>query len=120
MNQFDTPYFGAEFILEYIKDDSSRVQRVQTYVAYRFLSALIKEEPVLAKALEEHMGCELTPGCFEEIESYLILGRLSVVSAHALRPPICVIIPAGLMSFFSMREMDSRISSVLPPDVPTM
>ena len=72
MNQFDTPYFGAEFILEYIKDDSSRVQRVQTYVAYRFLSALLKEEPVLAKALEEHMGCELTPECYEEIEAYLM------------------------------------------------
>lgn len=72
MNQFDTPYFSTEFILEYIKGESSRARRVQTYVAYRFLSALLKEEPVLVKALEEHVGCELTPECFEKIETYLM------------------------------------------------
>ena len=72
MNQFDTPYFSAEFILEYIKGESSRVRRVQTYVAYRFLSALLKDEPVLAKALEEHAGCDLTLECYEEIEAYLM------------------------------------------------
>lgn len=72
MNQFDTPYFSTEFILEYMKGESSRVRRVQTYVAFRFLSALLKEEPVLAKALEEHIGCELTPDCYEEIESFLM------------------------------------------------
>ena len=72
MNQFDTPYFSAEFILEYIKGESSRARRVQTYVAYRFLSALLKDEPVLAKALEEHAGCDLTPECYEEIEVYLM------------------------------------------------
>ena len=54
MNQFDTPYFSTEFILEYSKGGNGREKRVQTYVAYRFLSALIKKEPVLIKALEEH------------------------------------------------------------------
>lgn len=72
MNQFDTPYFSTEFILEYMRGESSRARRVQTYVAFRFLSVLLKEEPVLAKALEEHAGCDLTPECYEEIESFLM------------------------------------------------
>ena len=72
MNQFDTPYFSAEFILEYIKGENDRVKRVQTYAAFRFLSDLIKEEPVLIKGLEEHLGCELTPDGYEEIETFLM------------------------------------------------
>lgn len=72
MNQFDTPYFSTEFILEYMRGESSRARRVQTYVAFRFLSVLLKEEPVLAKALEEHAGCDLTSECYEEIESFLM------------------------------------------------
>lgn len=71
-NQFDTPYFSAEFILEYIKGENDRVKRVQTYVAFRFLSDLIKEEPVLIKGLEEHLGCELTVDGYEEIEAFLM------------------------------------------------
>ena len=73
MNQFDTPYFSTEFILEYIKGEDSRMKRVQTYAAFRFLSVLLKEEPVLAKGLEEHLGCELSMAGYEEIENYLIL-----------------------------------------------
>jgi len=72
MNQFDTPYFGADFILEYMKGDDTRGKRVQTYVAFRFVSALLKEEPVLIKALEEHLGCELSMAGYEEIESFLM------------------------------------------------
>lgn len=72
MNQFDTPYFSAEFILEYMKGENSRAKRVQTYAAYRFLSALVKQEPVLVKGLEEHIGCELSQECFGEIEDYLM------------------------------------------------
>ena len=71
-NQFDTPFFSAEFILEYIKGENDRVKRVQTYVAFRFLSDLIKEEPVLIKGLEEHLGCELTVDGYEEIEAFLM------------------------------------------------
>lgn len=71
-NQFDTPYFSAEFILEYIKGENDRVKRVQTYVAFRFLSDLIKEEPVLIKGLEEHLGFELTVDGYEEIEAFLM------------------------------------------------
>ncbi|MBR5127605.1 MAG: hypothetical protein IKU69_04165 [Roseburia sp.] len=72
MNQFDTPYFSSEFILEYSKGGAERMKRVQTYVAFRFLSALVKAEPVLIKGLEEHIGCELTPVCYDEIEAYLM------------------------------------------------
>ena len=72
MNQFDTPYFSTEFILEYIKGEESRVRRVQTYTAFRFLSVLLKNEPVLAKALEEHLGCELQESGYEEIEAFLM------------------------------------------------
>ena len=72
MNQFDTPYFSTEFILEYSKGGNGREKRVQTYVAYRFLSALIKKEPVLIKALEEHLGCELSVDGYEEIEAFLM------------------------------------------------
>lgn len=72
MNQFDTPYFSTEFILEYMKGEGSGVRRVQTYVVYRFLSALIKEEPVLIKGLEEHVGCDLSPDCYGEIEAFLM------------------------------------------------
>lgn len=72
MNQFDTPYFSSEFILEYSRGEADRAKRVQTYVAFRFLTALLKEEQVLAKALEEHLGCELTADGFAEIEEYLM------------------------------------------------
>lgn len=72
INQFDTPYFSSEFILEYIKGENDRVKRVQTYAAFRFLSNLIKEEPVLIKGLEEHLGCELTLDGYEEIEAFLM------------------------------------------------
>ena len=72
MKQFDTPYFSAEFILEYIKGENDRIKRVQTYAAFRFLSELIKEEPVLIKGLEEHLGCELTVDGYEEIAAFLM------------------------------------------------
>jgi len=72
MNQFDTPYFSFEFVLEYMKGDADRAKRVQTYAAYRFLSALIKEEPVLVKGLEEHVGCELAVESYDEIEAFLM------------------------------------------------
>lgn len=72
MKQFDTPYFSAEFILNYIKEENGRMKRVQTYAAFRFLSDLIKEEPVLIKGLEEHLGCELTADGYKEIETFLM------------------------------------------------
>ena len=72
MNQFDTPYFSVDFILEYSRGDAGRAKRLQTYVAFRFLAALVKEEPVLVKALEEHIGCEVTADCYGEIENYLM------------------------------------------------
>lgn len=72
MNQFDTPYFSSEFILEYMKGEHAGTKRVQTYAAFRFLAELVKEEPVLIKGLEEHLGCELTAEGYEEIEVFLM------------------------------------------------
>ena len=47
-------------------------------------------------------------------------GQRKLYSAQALRPPTCVIIPAGLIAFVSMSLIASLMSSVLPPDVPTI
>lgn len=70
MNQFDTPYFNTEFILAYMKGETGRSGRVQTYAAYRFLSALAEREPALVSSLIEHLGCELTMACYDEMEAF--------------------------------------------------
>ena len=72
MNQFDTPYFSTDFILTYVKGEESRMKRVQTYTAFRFLSALVKEYPALVKEIAAHIGCELNASCYEEIEVFLM------------------------------------------------
>ena len=72
MNQYDTPFFSTEFLLAYIKDEARGGQkRLQTYVAYRFLASLVKEDPSLAKELAGHLGCELEESCYEEVFAYL-------------------------------------------------
>ena len=70
MNQYDTPYFSTEFILAYLEGEG-RSKRVQTYAAFRFLSALVREEKEVAKELAAHLGCELKEECFEEVFEYL-------------------------------------------------
>lgn len=72
MNQFDTPYFNTEFILAYSKGDAGRSERVQTYAAFRFLSALAEREPAQVQAMAEHLGCELTVAGYNEIEAFLM------------------------------------------------
>ena len=72
MNQFDTPYFSTEFILTYLKGGESRNKRVQTYAAFRFLAALVKEKPELVKEIAAHIGCELSVSCYDEIEEFLM------------------------------------------------
>lgn len=70
MNQYDTPFFSSEFILAYLERESGK-NRLQTYAAYRFLSALVSEEKTVAKELAAHLGCELKKECFEEVFEYL-------------------------------------------------
>ena len=72
MNQYDTPYFPVDFILNYIKNDEVRGQkRMQTYVAFRFLSALVKEHPELVKDLVAHSKEELNMVAFEKITAFV-------------------------------------------------
>lgn len=72
MNQYDTPYFSTEFLLNYIKDESRRGQkRLQTYAAFRLLVSLAKEEPSVVKELAANIGCELTESCYEEVFEFL-------------------------------------------------
>ena len=70
MNQYDTPYFSTEFILAYLEGEG-RSKRLQTYAAFRFLSALVREEKKVAKELAAHLGCELKEESFEEVFEYL-------------------------------------------------
>lgn len=88
MNQFDTPYFSTEFILAYMKGEEGRVKRVQTYTAFRFLAALVKEEPAAVKGIAEHIGCELTAACYDEIEAFLMedLYFSPVFTEHSFEP----------------------------------
>ena len=72
MNQFDTPYFATEFILTYVREDADKSKRVQTYAAFRFLAALIKEKPELMGEIAAHIGCELSVSCYDEIEEFLM------------------------------------------------
>lgn len=72
MNQYDTPFFSVEFLLEYIKDEAGKGRRrLQIYAAFRFLAVLVKEEPALAKELFAHLGCALEESCYEEVAAYL-------------------------------------------------
>ena len=72
MNQYDTPFFSTEFLLAYTGEETGRGQkRLQTYVAFRFLAAIVREEPFLAKELAAHLGCELNEDCFEQFFEYL-------------------------------------------------
>ena len=72
MNQFDTPYFSTDFILSYIKGDSSKRKRVQVYAAFRFLTAIEKIDQNLVKEMAEHVGGEVEASCYNEIETYLM------------------------------------------------
>lgn len=70
MNQYDTPYFSTEFILAYLEEEG-KTKRLQTYAAFRFLAALVREEADVVKGLAAHLGCELTESCYEEVFEYL-------------------------------------------------
>ena len=72
MNQYDTPFFSTEFLLDYIGDEEGKgLKRLQIYTAFRFLAAVVKEEPSVAKELAAHLGCELKESCFDEVFAYL-------------------------------------------------
>lgn len=70
MNQYDTPFFSTEFLLAYLEGEGGQ-KRLQTYVAYRFLAAVVREEQTVAKELAAHIGCELNKACYEEVFAYL-------------------------------------------------
>ena len=72
MNQYDTPYFPVDFILNYIKNEKVQgLKRVQTYAAFRFLAALTKEHPDLVRDLAAHSRETLTVDGFDKISAYL-------------------------------------------------
>ena len=72
MNQYDTPYFPVDFILNYIKNEKVQgLKRVQTYAAFRFLAALTKEHPDLVRDLAAHSRETLTMDGFDKISAYL-------------------------------------------------
>ena len=73
MNQYDTPYFPVEFLLNYVKNEKiNGLKRMQTYVAFRFLKALEKEHFEVLEELSCHCNEEiLKEAGWESLQAFL-------------------------------------------------
>ncbi len=71
MNQYH-PDFPADFLLEYLEHDSQKsMQRFQSYVIFRFFTALEKKELSLADTLKAQINISLTEDDFSTISNFL-------------------------------------------------
>lgn len=70
MNQLNEQLFPAEFILDYMQDDTGK-KRFLTYILFRFLSAAGTEHDNLPSLLKENLSATFTTEDFPVIEAYL-------------------------------------------------
>lgn len=72
MNQRFEPFFPTEFLMEYLSNGPAFAEnRFLTYVSYRFLAAIQKDNPDFAVSLSKRLPYAFTRSDFSKIEAFL-------------------------------------------------
>lgn len=72
MNQNFEQYFPTEFLIEYVSNGPEFAEdRFLTYVSFRILSAMSKEDTAFTKTLHQKLSMNFQPSDYKKIEAFL-------------------------------------------------